>query len=551
MPGPAPAVGAATPAAPMAAAPASMATTNGHHPAAPPADRPHVVVLGAGVCGLYAAHTLAGRGARVTVLEKAEIVGGLAGGRERNGNFYDFGVHQLHAFDAGVFEDIRALMGERLIPTQKAALIRYGNGYRRYPLEFFDLLTGIPAWTLARAMAGLVAQQVVNRLRPGRAPANAEEALIQLYGRPLYGFFFRDFTHRYWGIPPAELSATFVRSKMPRLSAVDIVKKALARFGVKDDADAAVESALRDETLWYSPTGAREMPMALADAIAARGGEVRLDAAVSTVVVDDGAADGARRIRAVRYTHDGGEHEVACDACLSTIPVSALVRALGEHAPADVAAAGAALRHKAVAVYGLLVRKPRVLDAQYVYYRDRIFHRIAEPANSGMSVQPAGHTIVLVELTCDVGDDRWNGGEATRRRIVADMQAEGLVAPEDIVEWHVFADAHAYPVFDLGFEPHLARIEAHLAGFANLRSTGRQGAFCFPNMHGAMRMGADAAVALLAGLGATARSAERAPSGVGDAAGVAAGSDGPPMPQPVGSGDPAPVGAPIAPAAVR
>ena len=32
------------------------------------------------------------------------------------------------------------------------------------------------------------------------------------------GFFFRDFTHRYWGFPPTELSATFVRSKMPRLS---------------------------------------------------------------------------------------------------------------------------------------------------------------------------------------------------------------------------------------------------------------------------------------------------------------------------------------------
>lgn len=39
-----------------------------------------------------------------------------------------------------------------------------------------------------------------------------------------------------------------------------------------------------------------------------------------------------------------------------------------------------------------------------------------------------------------------------------------------------------------------------MGGLANLRSTGRQGALCYPNMHGAMRMGADAAQALMASL---------------------------------------------------
>ena len=64
-----------------------------------PPSRPHVVVLGAGVCGLYAARVLAAKGFAVTVLERDEVVGGLAAGRERRGNYYDFGVHHLHAFD--------------------------------------------------------------------------------------------------------------------------------------------------------------------------------------------------------------------------------------------------------------------------------------------------------------------------------------------------------------------------------------------------------------------------------------------------------------------
>ncbi len=484
-------------------------STNGHAgPAASASDPAHVVVLGAGVCGLYAARVLVERGLRVTVLERGEVVGGLAAGRERGGNFYDFGVHQLHAFDREIFDDIRALMGERMIAVEKRALIRYGKGYRRYPLEFADLLGGIPPWTLAWAMAGLIAQQAVNRLRPITA-VSAEDALIQLYGRPLYRFFFRDFTHRYWGIPPAELSATFVRQKMPRLSAVDVVKKALGRLGVKEAGAAAVESALAEETLYYSRSGAREMPLALADHIRARGGAIHLESPVTGIDAERDPATGRLAVRAVRYAQGDVTRTIACDACLSTIPLAVLVRALGQAAPDEVRAAAGHLRHLPVAVYGFLVKRPRVLDAQYVYYRNRSFHRLAEPKSCGMHVAPEDHTVLLAETTCEIGDDRWNGGEATRRRMIADMEAEGLLAADDIAEVHVFRDAFAYPVYALGFEPHLAQVEAFLAGFANLRSTGRQGAFCYPNMHGAMRLGAQAAEAIARELAEVGREAEQ------------------------------------------
>ena len=40
-------------------------------------------------------------------------------------------------------------------------------------------------------------------------------------------------------------------------------------------------------------------------------------------------------------------------------------------------------------------------------------------------------------------------------------------------------------------------LTGHLESVGMLISTGRQGAFCYPDMHGAMRMGADAAGRLL------------------------------------------------------
>ena len=478
---------------------------------------PHVVVLGAGVCGLYAGRVLTRAGFRVTVLESEDLIGGLACGRLIDGNYYDLGVHHLHEFDREIFEDISDIMGPDLLAVEKSAKIRYGNGYRRYPLEFTDLLRGIPPWTLARALAGMIAQQARNRVSPSE-PRNAEEALIQLYGRPLYGFFFRDFTHRYWGIPPEGLSATFVQRKMPRLSAVDMVKKALSRFGVKEREGAAVESAVAHETLHYGRTGSRELPLALARAITEGGGRVL----TSSPVV--GVKTKGDRVVAVRYRRGavggadrdagdvGGEADIAddlenrpqlgdgqdevtleCDYCISTVPLPILVQALEPEPPADVGASSRELRFRPLAVYGLLIGRERVLDALYIYFRDRVFHRVAEPKNSGLDVQPEGHTLLLAEMTCSMGDDRWSGGEETRRQIVADLEAEGLLHPDEVVATHLVRSAYGYPVFELGFEPHYERVVEYIGRFENLWSTGRQGGFSYPNMHGAMRMGADAA----------------------------------------------------------
>jgi len=53
------------------------------------------VILGAGVCGLYAALTALRNGASVTIIEKSSQPGGLASGHQRGKNFFDMGVHML------------------------------------------------------------------------------------------------------------------------------------------------------------------------------------------------------------------------------------------------------------------------------------------------------------------------------------------------------------------------------------------------------------------------------------------------------------------------
>ena len=437
---------------------------------------------------MYAALTLAKAGKKVTLLEKEEVTGGLARGHKRGENFYDLGCHMLHAFDKEIFETIKGIMGEERIEVPLNATIKWAGAFYRYPLQFGDMVKGMPKIMLIRCSVGLLWYQFLNKLNP-KEPQNAEDALIQLYGKPLYRFFFKDFTENYWGFPTTELSATFITTKMPRLSAVDVIKKALGKFGLKEKEGGAVESALAEETLHYSRNGAEGMARCLAGEIEKLGCRVITNAEVC------GIRREGDRIASITYrdTQEEGveEHEISCEEVISTIPIHDFVKASGDLAPAEVLEAADQLRTKPIAVYGLLVNKEKAINSLYIYYRSRCFHRVGEPKNAGLTVRPADHTVLIVETTCEVGDDKWNGDQSFIDKIAADLEDEGICKKEEIVETHVLRTQHGYPVFGLGFEPHLKAVQDFVGSLENVRSVGRQGGFCYPNMHSAMRMGAD------------------------------------------------------------
>ena len=449
-------------------------------------SNPQVVVIGAGMCGLYAARRLAQSGIQVTVLERMDRVGGLAASMERDGVNYDLGVKHLHAHDGEIFADVKSLMGDDLLPVQLLAKIRFGDQFRQYPLKLADLLTGIPPWTIAWLFGGLSAQQIRNHF--GRAtPKNAEEALIQLYGGPLYRYFFRDFTHRYWGIPPTELSATFVSRKMPKLGAVDLLKQFFAKLGAKTSYSTDVENALAEETLHYARDGAIAIPRRLSESIQADGGRIITDAKVKSVCVKDNA------VRKVVYQSVGRQHEIECAHLISTMPLPLLVRAISPACSENVARSATKLQFRPIVVYGMLIRRRRILGALYVYYRNRMFHRIAEPTESGLDAKNEEYGVLLVECTCSKGDDVWRDSPRARSRLFEDLGAESVIKEEEVLAVHHQRSEFGYPVFALGFEEHLDRVTNFLEGIENLKSIGRQGAFCYPNMHETMRHGAEAA----------------------------------------------------------
>jgi len=448
----------------------------------PMSERSDFVILGAGVCGLYGALTALRKGASVTLVEKSLQPGGLAAGFERRGNYFDQGVHMLHATDREIYDDVAELMGDERLPVALDARIRWNKRAYRYPLKGFDILAGMNPFQLVRCSLGLAFAELANRLHQTQAAAiTAEDALIATYGSPLYEFFFEEFTHKYWNLHPRQLSAEFVRRKMPRLNILDLARKCLPRFFNQKAESLVVESALADEILHYSATGAETLPRVLAREVERLGGVIHYGAAITGITPTE-----------LRFSGQSCHFQ----KLLSTIPLPALIdRIVG--APDEVRAAAGSLKYKPIVTYGILVRKERSLEGLYTYYRDRIFHRVGEPKNAGLKVRPGDHTVLIVEMTCDRDDSKWQDAPEVRRRVIADLAAEGICEPGEIVEWNHFANPHGYPVYALDFEKGLEVVRKWLDSQPRLVSTGRQGAFTFPGMHQAMRMGQVAVADLL------------------------------------------------------
>jgi protoporphyrinogen oxidase len=434
-----------------------------------------VVIVGGGPAGLYTGWMLVEQGCDVTVLEREDRVGGLAASLERGGNFYSFGTHHLHNPDPEKLRPFKELMGSSLIELDRRLAIKFMGNFYPYPLKTRNLLFGLPVPTLLASIASL-ARQIAGQRFKKDDPANAEEAIIRLYGRRLYEIMFRDYTTRFWGIPPSEISSTFVDKRMPGITAVEKIKRALSRAGLAAKGSLGKTVTIGSGKMYTTARGVGQVFEKMAEAIRAGGGSVRTSAEVVALRESEGI------IREVTFRTDQGEEVLPCDLLVSTMPLNHLARRITPAVPDTVRTAAEWLDFRGLLVVGLLVRPKRPLGAMFTYFPDRTFHRLAEVTDPPAKIKPEGCNLLLAEVTCDAGDPVWQDPGETVAAIKKELVEEGLVDEDGIRETHCFKAAEAYPKYSLGFEKDLETVKTHLDSITNLVSTGRQGAFQFLTM---------------------------------------------------------------------
>jgi protoporphyrinogen oxidase len=464
-----------------------------------------IVVLGAGCAGLAATRRLVRAGRPVVVLEREDHVGGLAGGVHLGDNVYEYGPHAFHTTDPEILGDIQSIMGRDLITYRRTIKIKFLGNYFTFPLTLADVLGKLPPTTVVRAGLSLVRNVLAGLVR--KPPVeNSETVLQRYYGDVLYRIFFKSYIEHVWGIGPSEFSPAFARERIPRLSLLDVWDRVAGRVRAllgprRVRTEGYVEKV--EGNLYTTAKGFWLITQRMAEAAQRDGAEVVLDATVRAIERQ------GERATAVRFVVAGLERRIACSAVVNTLPVNEAVLMTEPALEEPVRGAARALRFRALVFVGLLVRRPRVLQASFMYFREHSFNRISDLSQFGFKVEPEGCTLLVAEISCDPEDRPWTDDEHARSLVLEDLVREGLVERGEVIESHVFRARHAYPIYTLGYEQELERLLEWFAASSNLETAGRQGRFQYVNTHVAMKMGYEAAERLLAKLGA--REPEEAP----------------------------------------
>ena len=483
----------------------------------------HTVVVGGGICGLAAGLTLAEKGQQVTVLEAQDFLGGLATTlRGETGAGYDFGPHAYHARNQRVLDMFKQIAHDGFPARAKNVRIKFRGKYYKYPLEALDIARSMSPLLAARAFADYTLESIRKKLRP-RKLVSAEDWVVQAMGRTLYGLFFGPYTTKVWGIPPSQLAASFAQHRIPHISLMKVVISSLRKGRSKITGTEHRYAPIVVE-LYYPPKGAGLISDRMAERI--RRADPRNQTRTNTLVTrietqgDRAVAVWCRRVSTTRRggqltqlasgTEEKGnpyasidtpEERIPCDSVVNTAPLPALIDLLGDAASPEARAAARVLRFRAITIVGLRVKRPKALPAQSIYFTNRTFNRLSETRNYGGSdICAPDETILLCDITCDVGDKIWNASaEELGRQCARELAEEGFLKESELAESVVLRSTFGYPVYMVGYEAAIDTLMKELMRFPNLVTGGRQGLYKYVDMDIASEMGISMGEFLLAG----------------------------------------------------
>jgi len=101
------------------------------------------------------------------------------------------------------------------------------------------------------------------------------------------------------------------------------------------------------------------------------------------------------------------------------------------------------------------------------------------------------HTILALEYWCNSDDEFWSREEEDLIRMARnEIVLSGLVgAPEEIGRAHVVRIPKSYPIYQKGYQEHVALIRSYLDSIAGLQVIGRYGSFKYNNQDHSILMG--------------------------------------------------------------
>jgi len=427
------------------------------------------LIIGAGPAGLTAGLILAEKGEKVVLLEKSQQVGGISRTVVYKKYRFDIGGHRFFTKNQAVLDLWGRVMKKDFLVRNRISRIYYQGKFYNYPLEPVNALFNLGVFKAGWAFLS----HLQAKSKPIEPEKNLEDVYINSFGRYLYNKFFRVYSTRLWGLPPAEMAPDWGKARVGKLSLFSAIKDAF--FPEK----AEIKSLIRKFN--YPKLGPGQMWDNFAGKIIKSGGKIRFGAEVERIYHRQG------KITAV-VTNKGEEKNPL--QVISSMPVRDLINCLSPAAPAEVLAAANQLKYRDYILVALVIKAKKIFPDQWIYIQDPGFMNVrVQNVNNWSSamVGERGRTVLGMEYVVSQGDPLW---QMKDRQLIelAKKEAEklGFTKPGQVVDAKVVRELKVYPVYDLDYQKHLGLVKNYLSSFKNLTLVGRNGMHKYNNMDHSM-----------------------------------------------------------------
>lgn len=442
-----------------------------------------IIVLGAGITGIAVAYKLAKNGCDVIVIEKEPTVGGLAGSVIRNGAVFDFGAHAF-LLDNNMKREFYQIIGKKnLNVIKKDVQIKFGERYFQYPLDAIDiLLKSSPCIALSCFVDYTIAKL---RMKFG-APTDdsAESWIINRFGKSLYKIYFEKYSEKVWGLHPRFIAPSFTEERIPLLNLWATIKTTIKKVMLRLSKEEKAGDASCFTQFCYPKKGLIFFFRQLVNTIGDNKGSIYLNSQIIDVNLD------GHKVKTISFKNGTDIETIDCEYVVSTIPINDLVNSITPKVDHLISRAANSLTFRSLVFVNLIIKKEKVFDVQWIYFRNRMFNRVTEMNKFSNELLPKGLTGLCAEITCDKDDEIWNANEKQLcKRVIKELVEERLITKEDVIDAFVTQKEHGYPVADLNYERNRKILFDVIEGIENLYLTGRQGLFRYLQMDHCMKMG--------------------------------------------------------------
>ncbi|MGW3461303.1 protoporphyrinogen oxidase [Streptomyces olivaceoviridis] len=303
--------------------------------------------MGAGIAGLAAAHRLLGRGARVTVLEAGDRVGGKLLPGEIAGVRVDLGAESMLARRPEAVALAReAGLGELLQPPATATASIWTRGALR-PMPKGHVM-GVPG--TAAALTGVLSDEGLARIERDADLPRTEVGDDVAVGEYVAARLGREVVDRLvepllGGVYAGDAYRISMRSAVPQLFQAARTHASLTE-GVREIQAKAAAQQQTGPVFMGIAGGVGRLPPAVADSVRARGGEI----------LTGTPARELRREAAGGWRITAGERVLRADAVIVAVPAPAAAALLRAEAP-GAAAELAAVEYASMALITLAYRR--------------------------------------------------------------------------------------------------------------------------------------------------------------------------------------------------